>query len=178
MNSGVVDAIDLGWRLAATIKGDGGPLLLGAYGADRRPVMIRALERSHRHVLEHVALGKLYQDNLSLLDASSKDGDAVRSSIQKYIDDSGPETLDRGIELDLRYNSPIIYPDGSPPKPWHVSRHQPSTRPGSRAPHVFLRDGTTSTYDLFGQGWTLFHFTTEHDQDTSASEIFTAVANC
>lgn len=176
MNSGVVDAIDLGWGLAAMIKGYGGDLLLHAYGTECRPMMIRALERSHRHVLVHVELGKIYQDNWSLLESESADGNTLRSSIKKYIDDSGPETLDRGIELDWRYESPVIYQDGSSPPPWNLKMYQPSARPGSRAPHIFLKDGVTSTYDLFDREWTLIHFASENDGKGVASEIFSVVS--
>jgi hypothetical protein len=39
MNSGVVNAIDLGWRLAAILKGYGGEALLKAYSDERRPMI-------------------------------------------------------------------------------------------------------------------------------------------
>src|SRR5215467_4124138 len=38
MNTGVGDAVDLGWKLAATLKGFGGPRLLESYEAERRQV--------------------------------------------------------------------------------------------------------------------------------------------
>src|SRR5690242_21381923 len=38
MNSGVGDAIDLSWKLAATLQGWGGPKLLAAYETERRKV--------------------------------------------------------------------------------------------------------------------------------------------
>ena len=38
MNSGVGDAVDLSWKLAATLQGWGGPGLLAAYETERRPV--------------------------------------------------------------------------------------------------------------------------------------------
>ncbi|KAL2807903.1 FAD binding domain-containing protein [Aspergillus granulosus] len=161
MNSGVVDAVDLGWRLAAVIKGYGGEALLKAYGDERRPMMIRALQRSHRHVLEHVVLGGLYNQVWDGLIGSSSEADQKHalSLVKSYIMTSGPETLDRGIELDLRYDhSHFIYPDDTAPVPWEVKRYTPSTRPGSRAPHVFLKDGRTSIYDFFGAEWTLVHF--------------------
>ncbi|KAL2831603.1 FAD binding domain-containing protein [Aspergillus pseudoustus] len=168
MNSGVVDAVDLGWRLAAVIKGYGGEGLLKAYGDERRPMMIRALQRSHRHVLEHVVLADIYGQVWDSLVGETSEADQVEAlnRVKSYITTSGPETLDRGIELDLRYdNSPSIYPDGSPPVKWDVKRYTPSTRPGSRAPHVFLKDGTTSIYDLFGAEWTLIHFAGDDTDD-------------
>jgi 2-polyprenyl-6-methoxyphenol hydroxylase-like FAD-dependent oxidoreductase len=37
MNTGVGDACDLGWKLAAVLRGFGGPGLLASYDAERRP---------------------------------------------------------------------------------------------------------------------------------------------
>ncbi|KAJ5934449.1 hypothetical protein N7466_003996 [Penicillium verhagenii] len=172
MNSGVIDAVDLGWRLAAVIKGYGGDALLKAYGVERRPMMIRALQRSHRHVLEHVKLGALYNQHLDSLTGNSSEAERKHALevVKNYITTSGPETLDRGIELDLRYDhSPFIYPDGTPPVPWEVGKYAPSTRPGSRAPHVFLKDGSTSIYDFFGVEWTLIHFAGENEADSAST---------
>ena len=38
VNSGLEDAVNLGWKLAATLQGWGGEALLDSYGAERRPV--------------------------------------------------------------------------------------------------------------------------------------------
>lgn len=160
MNSGVVDAIDLGWRLAAMVKGYGGNLLLSAYTIERRPMMIRALVRSHRHLFEHVKLAQISEGRAHLLDEPTC-GEALRQEIHTFIQESGPETRDRGIEFDFRYyHSPIVYQDQSDEAGWNISKYTPSTRPGSRAPHVFLEDGDgqTSIYDLFGTEFTLIQF--------------------
>src|SRR3979490_2890793 len=41
MNTGVGDAIDLSWKLAATLAGWGGPQLLASYDKERRPIGFR-----------------------------------------------------------------------------------------------------------------------------------------
>src|SRR5207244_287263 len=38
MNTGVGDAVDLGWKLAAVLRGWGGPRLLDSYESERRPI--------------------------------------------------------------------------------------------------------------------------------------------
>ena len=38
LNTGLEDAVNLGWKLAAVLHGWGGPQLLGSYTAERRPV--------------------------------------------------------------------------------------------------------------------------------------------
>ena len=48
MNSGVGDAIDLSWKLAATLAGWGGPDLLRSYEIERRQVGARNVEASRQ----------------------------------------------------------------------------------------------------------------------------------
>jgi FAD-dependent monooxygenase len=162
MNSGIVDAFDFGWRLAAMVKGYGGPLLLSAYSLERWRSMIRALLRSHRYSMEHVKLGELCAENIEMLKSNTEEGKAVRAEIERFITLSGPDTKDFGLELDLRYDfSPCVVPDRSVALRWDVNGYAPSTRPGSRAPHVFLKKGGASVYDLFGKEWTLMQFMDE-----------------
>ena len=40
MNTGIQEAVDLGWKLAATLNGWGGADLLATYESERRPVAI------------------------------------------------------------------------------------------------------------------------------------------
>ncbi|KAL4944397.1 hypothetical protein BDV06DRAFT_233394 [Aspergillus oleicola] len=142
---------DAARRLAAVTKGYGRNLLLESYSLERRPMMMRALCRSHRHLQEHVQLGQMYQANWEALNEDSDRGKKVRGHLGKFIEDSGPDTLDKGIELDLRYDfSPCIVPDA------HTLKN---TKPSHRAPHIFLSDGKTSIYNMFGPEWKLIHFT-------------------
>jgi hypothetical protein len=63
-----------------------------------------------------------------------------------------------GIELGYRYeNSPICVPDGTPAPKLDHGLYVPSTWPGCRAPHVWLKDGR-STLDLFGKSFVLVDF--------------------
>ena len=41
MNTGIQDAVDLGWKLEAAVRGWGGPELLRSYEVERRPVAVR-----------------------------------------------------------------------------------------------------------------------------------------
>jgi 2-polyprenyl-6-methoxyphenol hydroxylase-like FAD-dependent oxidoreductase/imidazolonepropionase-like amidohydrolase len=47
LNTGIGDAVDLGWKLAASLAGWGGPGLLDSYEAERRPL--------HRRVIDEAA---------------------------------------------------------------------------------------------------------------------------
>jgi hypothetical protein len=49
MNTGIGDAVDLGWKLAAVYHGWGGRELLGSYECERRPVGIRQCDEAMRN---------------------------------------------------------------------------------------------------------------------------------
>src|SRR4051794_40688090 len=55
MNTGIGDAVDLGWKLAATIQGWGGPELLASYEAERRPVGLRNVAEASRNLSRMLA---------------------------------------------------------------------------------------------------------------------------
>ncbi|KAL4903291.1 hypothetical protein BDW74DRAFT_54084 [Aspergillus multicolor] len=187
LNSGLADAVALAWRLAAVVKGYGGSYLLPSYSVERRPAMLRALCRSYRHMGEHFALGKLQGKFGDVLDAESDEGKYARAFVARWLDASGSDIMDRGIELDVRYgSSPCVWAhaqDGPGFKDeenegkkdaWDVLRYIPSTKPGRRAPHVFLSDGMTSTYDLFGNQWTLTQFITNDSEVSKVSALVSA----
>ncbi|RDW79148.1 uncharacterized protein DSM5745_06000 [Aspergillus mulundensis] len=185
LNSGLVDAVALAWRLAAVVKGYGGKHLLSSYTLERRPTMMRALCRSFRHLGEHVELGKLYGKFGDVLDGESDEGKYARAFLGRWIAESGSDILDRGIELDVRYDlSTCIWAEAGfgdegneeEEDAWDVHRYKPSTKPGRRAPHVFLNDGMTSTYDFFGNEWTLTQFITNDTQVSEVSALVSAAA--
>jgi len=97
--------------------------------------------------------------------------------IDDHLTESGSECTGRGIEMDSRYRSPVIYQDtdGTKEPVWDYYKYVPSTFPGARAPHVFLKDGKTSIIDLYGKEWTLVEFTSS-PASPSAIPVFTAVA--
>jgi FAD-dependent monooxygenase len=116
--------------------------------------------------MEHVKQGELCAENIEMLKSESQEGRAVCAKIERFIALSRPDTKDFGLELDLRYDfSPCVVPDGTAALPWDVNVYAPSTRPRSRAPHVFLKDGGVSVYDLFGKEWTLMQFVNGNVED-------------
>lgn len=169
MNQGVEEAVAIGFRLAAAVEGYGGPLLMKSYELERRAIMIRALERSDHHMRQHVPWLIKSAENQNIINADTPDGEALRKELGDYITASGPDCTCRGIEMDSRYSSPVIYKDsdGTKEPDWDMFRYTPSTWPGMRAPHVFLKDGKTSTLDLYGPGWSLFEFTSFSLQPTA-----------
>lgn len=154
MNTGFGDISDLGWMLEAVLSGWGGPGLLDAYDAERRPVAKRNSASSTSNYRGWVA-NEGYE---RILD-SGPQGEASRAAIDAKLQSSlHNEWNSLGIDLGYRYEqSPIIIPDGTPPTEDTPDRYIPTARPGHRAPHAWLPDGR-STLDLFGRGFVLLRF--------------------
>jgi 2-polyprenyl-6-methoxyphenol hydroxylase-like FAD-dependent oxidoreductase len=154
MNTGIQDAVDLSWKLAATLQGWGGAHLLASYDAERRPI-------GHRNVREAAANFRRMTSPRPgpLLLAASPEGDEFRQHLgAEFTAIMRHEWFTLGIHLGYRYAaSPICCPDGSVPPPDEPNRYVPSTVPGCRAPHVWLAPGR-STLDLFGKDFALLGF--------------------
>ncbi len=155
MNTGLGDAVDLGWKLAAVINGWGGSHLLSSYDAERRPVGARAVGSATQFHASQTGWG----EGLEALDAASPAGEALRVRIGDIlVNQVGREFRTMGLQLGYRYEeSPICVADGTPPQADDPETYRPSARPGARAPHAWLSEGR-STLDLFGHGFTLLCF--------------------
>ena len=151
MNMGIADSVDLGWKMAATLQGWGGPKLLDSYEAERRAVHEIVMEEA---VANNAVLGgQLYQDGL---ERDTPEGEALRRETgERILEVKSREFLTLGTVLGLGYeDSPIIVPDGTSAPSRDGKVYTPSARPGSLAPHAWLSDGR-SLYDLFGPGLAL-----------------------
>jgi 2-polyprenyl-6-methoxyphenol hydroxylase-like FAD-dependent oxidoreductase len=155
MNSGVADAVDIGWKLAAVLQGWGGECLLDSYDAERRPIGIRNVTAATRFYATNEAFGR----GNTLLEDDSAAGAAARCEMgERLVQHVGSEFRTLGLQLGYRYeDSPICIADGTAPPPDEPATYVPSARPGARAPHVWLDDGR-STLDLFGRGFALLRF--------------------
>ncbi|MEQ8699671.1 MAG: FAD-dependent monooxygenase [Bauldia litoralis] len=156
MNTGIGDAYGLGWMLAAVVAGRGGPGLLDAYEAERRPVGVRNCAASKRHAEARMAVGTVWSD---ALDAEGPEGDRARAACAKRVAEIGnAENESWGIELGYRYDgSPVVIAEAGPPPADDPLHYRPTTHPGARVPAVYLADGA-ALFDRFGRGFTLLNF--------------------
>ncbi|MFD9517227.1 FAD-dependent monooxygenase [Streptomyces sp. NPDC059979] len=117
-NTGIQDAHNLAWKLAAVLHGNAGEQLLDTYDVER--------SRVAAHTLWHVL-----------------------ATARELPEALHPETL----QLGYLYPDPAGGPDAGPGE----DPYRPTGRPGSRAPHLWLRHdrGRVSVLDLFGAGFTL-----------------------
>jgi 2-polyprenyl-6-methoxyphenol hydroxylase-like FAD-dependent oxidoreductase len=155
MNTGIGDAVDLGWKLGAVLDGWGGDHLLSSYDAERRPIGTRNVDLTTEFYLEHEKFG----DRFAAIEEDSATGAKLRQSVgEALVGGVGRMFRTTGLQLGYRYeDSPICLSDGTPPDPDDPEDFVPSARPGSRAPHVWLRENY-SIIDLFGPGFILLGF--------------------
>ena len=150
LNTGIGDAVDLGWKLAAVLRGWGGPGLFDSYEAERRPVqdqVVRAASENMRTLSTD-----LVADDL---DADTPAGEVARRAVHERIQDTKSaefHALDLVLDLDHR-GSPVVA-DG------------PGA--GDRLPHAWLPDGR-SVYDALGRGLTLL--TRSGDETAALQEV-------
>jgi 2-polyprenyl-6-methoxyphenol hydroxylase-like FAD-dependent oxidoreductase len=151
MNTGIGDAVDLSWKLAATVEGWAGPRLLDSYESERRPVAMRNVAEASGNLTRMLSPGK----NPELLDDTAA-GAAVRQRVGATFSEAmRREWFTLGIHLGYRYDeSPVCLPEGTPGPAVETMRYLQTAWPGARAPHAWLADGR-STLDLFGRGFVL-----------------------
>ncbi|ABI77934.1 monooxygenase, FAD-binding [Hyphomonas neptunium ATCC 15444] len=154
MNTGIAEAVDLSWKIAAVLDGWGGPALLDSYEAERRPVAARNVKQgsenlsamrsapSEPRLLEPGEVGNI---------ARAKVGQWVRAAMQR-------EWRSYGIHLGAIYRgSPITAAEEADCPEQDVAQFAQRACVGGRAPHIWLAEGQ-STLDLFGRGFVLLDF--------------------
>jgi len=151
LNTGLGDAVDLGWKLNATLSSWGGGGLLTSYEIERQPVGRRNIghaDVSHAGDRDREPAPEIFENTQAGDRARRKMGDAIVSSMtRKFITD--------GLALGYRYDpSPIVWNEADAAPHEAIEDYHPNAVTGSRAPHAWLGDGR-STIDLYGRGFTL-----------------------
>jgi 2-polyprenyl-6-methoxyphenol hydroxylase-like FAD-dependent oxidoreductase len=150
-NTAVDDAVNLGWKLAAQLKGVSGSLLLDSYELERKPAAVR-----------NVGFARDFAESLGGflpkpgLEDEGPVGERLRCEAGAYLEKHGRAEFNiPGITFGVRYaGSPVVVSDGSDPPPDSANRYEPTASPGGRAPHLWLGEDR-SLFDTFGFEWTL-----------------------
>lgn len=153
MNTGVGDAFDLSWKLAATLQGWGGPKILDSYEHERRQVGERNIGASRYASIGRRKWRSMYRPNIT---ENTPIGLQNRKILAGVADIEQRKTNEMvGAEMGYRYvDSPIIM--DIPGGPEHLFReYVPSAWPGARLPHVWLDDGSALQDRLPVDGFTL-----------------------
>ncbi len=151
-NTSIDDAVNLGWKLAAVTQGWAPESLLDTYETERRPIAQR-----------NTAFAGAMADSIGrlpvtpLVEETGPEADAAREKLGRALAAHVASEFNvPGLQLGMRYTSPIVAVEESPPPPDTTARYVPSGYPGARAPH--LRDGAGSLLDRFGRDFTLLAF--------------------
>ena len=153
MNAGIADAMNLSWMLAAHLNGWADEAILGAHEAERQPIT----EQVSRFAMKH-AEGAI-RERTTLppeLEDDSPAGEAARAEVGRAayalnVQQFGCAGLNFGYFYD---RSPIVAYDGEAAPAYTMHDYEPSTAPGCRTPHLWLKDGR-SLYDAMGPDYTL-----------------------
>jgi 2-polyprenyl-6-methoxyphenol hydroxylase-like FAD-dependent oxidoreductase len=150
-NTAVEDAVNLGWKLAAVIRGQAPPQLLDSYEPERKPLAERNTAYAQRFA---DSVGRF--SATALLEQTGPEGAAERARASDYLNQHVRMEFNiPGVTFGGRYDgSPLIVKDGSTAPPDEAGNYQPSASPGGRAPHAWLADGS-SLYDSLNFEWTL-----------------------
>ena len=141
LNTGVGDAVDLGWKLAAELQGWGGSGLLDSYELERRPVQERVIHEASENM--KVLSTELMAPNLDDDDAAGADARRVADLRIQETKHAEYHALD--LVLDIPYDqSPLVVGRGA----------GGGALAGNRLPHVWLTPAV-SLYDRLGPGFTL-----------------------
>lgn len=167
-NTGIGDAADLGWKLAAAVAGWAGPGLLDSYQAERRPMALRTIVEAERNM--RVLTRELTRPGL---DDDGPAGEHARAEAAAAIRQAKTSELyTLGFVLGARYHgSPLMVEDDGPAPESTTSHYRPSAAPGARLPHLWLGPGR-SLYDSLGPGFTLIELGAPADPawETAARE--------
>jgi 2-polyprenyl-6-methoxyphenol hydroxylase-like FAD-dependent oxidoreductase len=131
LNTGIGDAVDLGWKLAACLAGWGGPGLLDSYEAERRPL--------HRRVIDEAAA------NMATLAPELLGGDPARVAA-RITETKRAEYFSSDLVLGHRYEDSPVLRASAGLGPWRSC-----AAPGRRLPHRWVSPGV-STLDLITGG--------------------------
>jgi putative polyketide hydroxylase len=136
LNTGVQDVHNLAWKLAAVLRGKADQALLDSYHDERQPLA-----------------------EITTLNALANAMSMGRTERLSGVLPRREFLAEQGLIFGASYESVAAVPDGTPPADIDdpVTEYLPSARPGSRAPHVWLKRGNEqiSTVDLFGPHFTL-----------------------
>lgn len=143
-NTGIGDAINLAWKLAAVVQGSATPALLDSYAAERRPVALFA-----REMCAHL-LG-VWRRFPALTAIGAQD-----EQLAAFLDRERHQVSNLGVHFAADYHASPVIANSEPgiARPWDWHEIAPVALAGRRLPHVFLDDGCSS-HDRLGKGWAL-----------------------
>jgi 2-polyprenyl-6-methoxyphenol hydroxylase-like FAD-dependent oxidoreductase len=153
-NTGIGDAVNLGWKMAAVLNGWAPEDLLASYEPERRPIAARTIEEAARNM---ATLAPELADRR--LTGSDDEFAEARPNVAAAIHATKTGEF-HSLELTLGYEyeeSTIVVTEDPPEVETTTSAetgYQPTAAPGHRLPHRWMAPGD-SLYDRLGTEFTL-----------------------
>nr|WP_236698389.1 FAD-dependent monooxygenase [Xylophilus sp. Leaf220] len=156
VNSGLEDARNLGWKLAATLQGWGGERLLDSYDAERRPVFASTMRDF---------IAKSIEDDRVFLDAHDPSRDLAAFEAAWTARAQG--AVGEVHAFEPHYEGSTVVWGGEDRTSSASGSHRFDARPGHHLAPAALPSGR-NVYEALGEGFTLLAF----DADASAVQAF------
>ncbi|MCZ0991537.1 FAD-dependent oxidoreductase [Streptomyces diastatochromogenes] len=167
-NTSIQDSYNLAWKLKMVLDGTADPRLLDTYTAERAPIGRQIVTRANKSIGETAPIFEALDGlspqtpeqlwaNIAARRDATEAAAKQRARLREAIAFKVYEFNAHGVDLNQRYDSDAIVPDGTPdpgfPRDPELY-HQPSSRPGAKLPHAWITSGTRtlSTLDTVGQG--------------------------
>ncbi|MDX6742446.1 FAD-dependent monooxygenase [Actinocorallia sp. A-T 12471] len=150
-NTGIGDAVNLGWKLAAVVNGWAPAELLESYGAERRPIAAQTIDEAAQNMstlAPELSDPRLFGSDAEFQEAVPAVAAAVQTSKAQEF---------HSLPLTLGYHyagSPIVADEPGAATPSEDRVYRPTAAPGHRLPHRWLAEGD-SLYDRLGPEFTL-----------------------
>jgi 2-polyprenyl-6-methoxyphenol hydroxylase-like FAD-dependent oxidoreductase len=156
MNAGIADALNLSWLLAARLGGWGGEQVLDGYEAERKPITDQvsrfAMSHATRAIAERTQIPAEFLDDTP---SGARARELIGSEAELlHVEQFACAGLNFGYFYD---RSPLIEYDGEEWPAYTMADYTPSTVPGCRLTHFWLKDGR-SLYDVMGEDYVLLRF--------------------
>ncbi len=151
MNTGLDDAANLAWKLAAVCKGWGGPNLLPTYQQERHAIGVRNTSAA-RDLARWIGNIKISNEVEADTPAGREERAKLGPELEAFL---RTEYIVPGLQFGVRYDeSPLVTYDNGVRPPDEPNSYTAVGCPGIRAPHFWMKDGS-SLYDHFGPEFTL-----------------------
>jgi len=150
-NTGIGDAVNICWKLAAVIAGWAPAALLETYESERRPIEEQTIAISAANM--RVLSSELSDPRLMGDDEAF--GAAVDAVAELVYAQKEAEFHSLGLTLGYHYEgSSIVSTEPGEPPSSDATVYVPTARPGHRLPHLWLAPGV-SVFDRLGGGLSL-----------------------
>ena len=145
VNSGLEDARNLGWKLAATLQGWGGDALLDSYDAERRPVFASTM---HDFIARSIEVDRAFLE--------SHDPVSDQAGFEASWQARAKGAVGEVLAFEPNYEgSPLLMEGNSPgATPSSLGTHRFEARPGHHLAPALLDSGQ-NLFDELGEGFTL-----------------------